>query len=73
MTNRAAIFSQSIQCLSSSVLVMMSSMKPSIDASVAVISTDKGYAVDRWLADCCFSSGGSKDRCGKLRSSVSQD
>ena len=51
ITNRAALFAQSIQCSLSTVVVMMSSMKPSIDASVVVISTDKGYAVARWLAD----------------------
>ena len=73
MTNRAAIFARSIQCLSSNVMVVMSLMKPSIDASVAMISTTKRSAFSRWIADCCFSSGGSKDRCGKLRSSVSQD
>ena len=73
MTNRAALFAQYIQCLSSNVMVTMSSMKPSIDASVAMISTAKGSAFARWLADCYFSSGGSKDRCGELRSSVSQD
>ena len=73
MTNRAARFARSIQCSSFTVMVMMSSMKPSIDASVALISTAKGYDVARWLADCCFSSCGSKDWCGKFRSSVSQD
>ena len=41
-------------------------------SSVDVIYTAKGFAVARWLADCCFSSYGSKDRCGKFRSSVSQ-
>ena len=39
MTNRAALFARSIQCLSSTVIVMISSMKPSIDASVAMIYT----------------------------------
>ena len=73
MTNRAAISVQYIHCLSSTVIVMMSSMKPSIYASVAVISTAKGYAVARWLADFCFSSCGSKDWCGKFISAVSQD
>ena len=48
-------------------------MKPYIDASVAVISTAKGSSIERWLADCCFYSCGSKDRCGKFRLSVSQD
>ena len=73
MTNRAALFARFIQWSSWTVMVMMSSMKPSIDASVAVISTAKGSAFARWLADCCFSSGGSKDMCGELRSFVSQD
>ena len=73
MNNRAAPFARSIQWSSSTVIVMMSSMNPPIDASVAVISTAKGSAFARWLADCCFSSDGIKDLCGKLRSSVSQD
>ena len=47
-------------------MVMMSLMKPSIDFSVAMISTAKGSAFARWLADCCFSSSGSKDLCGEL-------
>ena len=51
MTNRAALFARSIQCLSLTVMVMMSSMNPSIDASVDVMSTDKGSAVVRWLAE----------------------
>ena len=73
MTNRAALFERAIQCSSLTVMVMMSLMKPSIDASVAMISTAKGSAFSRWLADSCFYSGGSKDQCGDLRSSVSQD
>ena len=73
MTNRAALFAQSIQCSPSTVMVMMSSMKQSIDVSVAVISTAKGSDFARWLADCCFYSGGNKDWCGELKSSVSQD
>ena len=72
MTNRAALFAWSIQCSSSTVMVMVSLMKPSIDASVDVIYTAKGYVFSRWLADCCFSSCGSKDPCGGFRSSVSQ-
>ena len=72
MTNGAALFEQSIQCPSSTVMVMTSSMKPSIDASVAVISTANGSAVSIWLSDCCFSSCWSKDLCGEFRSSVSQ-
>ena len=54
-------------------MVLMASMKPSIDASEAVISTAKGSGFARWLADCCFSSVGIKDLCGELRSFVSQD
>ena len=73
MTNRAALFARSIQCSSSAIMVMMSSMKPSIDASVALISTAKGYSVVIWIADCSFFSCGSKYRCNKFRSSVSQD
>ena len=73
MTNRAALFVRSIQCLSSTVMAMMSLMNPSIDASVAVMSTAKGSAVAIWIYDCCFSSCGSKDWCGEIRSSVSQD
>ena len=60
MTNRAVIFSQSIQCSPSTVMVMMSSMNPSIDSSVAVMSTTKGSAVSRWLSDCFFFPCGSK-------------
>ena len=73
MTNRAALLARSIQWSSSTVMVMMSLMKPSIDASVAMISATKGSAFARCLADWCFSSGGSKDLCGKLRSFVYQD
>ena len=54
MTNRAAIFARYIQWSSSTVMVMMSSMKPSIDALVAMISTAKGSSFARWIADCCF-------------------
>ena len=73
MTNRAALFSRSIQCLSSTVMVMMSPMKPSIDASVVVISNAKGSAVAIWLVEFCFYSCGSKDWCGEFRSYVSKD
>ena len=66
-------FSRYIQCFSSTIMVMMLSMNPYIDASVAVISTDKGYSFSIWLVDCCLSSCGSKDMCGDFRSSVSQD
>ena len=73
MTNRAALFAGSIHWASSTVMVLMSSMNPSIDAPVAMISTAKWSAFARWLADCCFSSGGNKYWCGKLILSVSQD
>ena len=73
MTNRAALFSRYIQCLSSTVMVMIFSMNPSIDASVAVVYTAKGSAVVRWCVDCCFSSCGINYRCGEFSSSVSQD
>ena len=72
MTNRAAIFAQFIQCSSSTVMVMIFTMKPSIDASVAVVSTSKGSDVTIWLAYFWFFSCGSKDWCGEFRSSVSQ-
>ena len=72
MTNRSALFARSIQCSSSTVMVMMSSMNLSIYASVAVMYTDKGSAVARWLVECCFSSWGSRYRCGEFRSSMSQ-
>ena len=54
-------------------MVMMSSMNPSIDVFVDVISTDNGSAVFRWLKDCCLFSCGSKDWCGEFILSVSQD
>ena len=47
ITNRSALLGRYIQWLSSIVMVMMSSMKPSIDASVAMISTAKGSAFVR--------------------------
>ena len=73
MTNRAALFSQSIQCLSSTAMVTISLMNPSIDVYVAVMSNAKGSAIARWRVDLCFYSCVSKDRCGNFRSSVSQD
>ena len=73
MTNGAAIFARSIQCLLSTVMVMILSMNTSIDASVDVMSTANGYAVAIWLAGFCFSSCGSENPCGDFRSSVSQD
>ena len=73
MTNRAALFARSIQCFSSTVMVMMSLMNTSIDSSVAVMSTARGSAFVRWFSDCFSSSFGSEDLCGELRFSVSQD
>ena len=72
MTNRAALFARSIQCLSSTVMVTMLSMHPSIDASVAVMSTAKGYAVVIWIVDCCLTFYCSKYMCGEFRLSVFQ-
>ena len=73
MNNRAARFARSIQCLSSTVMVMMLLMNPSVDASVVVMSTANGSAVARCLTDCCLFSCGSKDQFGEFRLSVSQD
>ena len=42
MTNRVALFARSIQCLSSTVKVMMSPMNPSNNDFVDVISTARG-------------------------------
>ena len=72
MTNRAALFARSIQCFSLTVMVMMSSMNPSIDASVARIYTARKCNFSRWFSECCLSSFGSKVLCGELRFSVSQ-
>ena len=71
-TNRAAHFARSIQCSSSTVMVMMSSMNPSICASVAVMSTNKGYYFVRCLVEYFLSSCGIKDVCGDFGSSMSQ-
>ena len=73
MTNISALFARSIQCLSSTVMVMMSLMNPSIDASVSLMSTSRGSAFERCFTGCCSSSFGSKVLCGELRFSVSQD
>ena len=73
MTNRATTFAQYIQCLSSTIMVMMLSMNPSIIASIAVMSTAKGPVVVICLVDSCLSSCGSNDMCGEFRSHVSQD
>ena len=73
MSNRAALLARSVQCSSSTVMVMMSLVNPYIDDSVAVMSTANGSVVEIWLADYCFSSCGSKDWCSEFRSSVSQD
>ena len=66
MKNIAALFARYIQCFLSTIMVMMSSMNPSIDASVAVIFTAKGYAFARWFDDYCLSSLGSKVLCDDL-------
>ena len=42
MTNRATLFARSIQFPSSTVMAMLLLMKPSIDASVALMSNDRG-------------------------------
>ena len=42
MTNKAALFARSIQYLSSTVIVMMLSMNPSIYDSLALMFTDRG-------------------------------
>ena len=42
MTNKAALFLRSIQCSSLAVMVMVFSMNPSIDDSVAVMSNARG-------------------------------
>ena len=47
MTNIAALFARSIQCFPSTIMVMMSSMNPSIGASVAVMSTSRDSAFER--------------------------
>ena len=73
MSNRAALFPRSIQCLSSTVMVMMSSMNPSIDASLDFMSTAKGSEVAIWIVDCCLYYCVSKDLCGEFRLFVSQD
>ena len=54
MTNRAALFARSIQCSSSTVMVMMLLMNPCIDDHLDVMSTAKGSTVARWLVNCFF-------------------
>ena len=66
MTNITALFTRSIQCSSSTVMVMMLSMNPSIDDSVSVISTARGSAFTGWFSGCCLSSFGSKVLCGEM-------
>ena len=72
MTNSAALFAHSIQFLSSTVIVMTSSMNPSIDAYMDVVSTARGSDFESWFSKCCLFYFGSKDLCGEFRSSVSQ-
>ena len=42
MTNRAALFALYIPCLSSTVILLVLLMNPSIDTSMDVMSTDRG-------------------------------
>ena len=73
ITNKASLFAQYIQFLSSTIIVIMSSMNPCIDASVSVMSTDKGSSVAIWIVECCLTSCVSKYMCGEFRSYVSLD
>ena len=73
ITNRAALFTRYIQCFSSDGMVMMSTMNPSIDASMTVISTARGSACTIWFVNCCLSSFVSKYMCSEFRSYISQD
>ena len=54
-------------------MVMIFSMNPSVDASIAMMITSGGSAFARWFYDCCLSSFESKDLCDEFISSVSQD
>ena len=71
MTNRDSLLASSIQCSSLTVMVMVLSMNPSIDASMAMISTAMGSASERWFVGCYISSFGSKVLFGELKSAVS--
>ena len=73
MTNRAAIFARSTQCLSSTVVVVIFLMKPSIDASLAVMYTSRGYVFAKLSSEWCLFSSRSRFLCGKLRYVVSCD
>ena len=73
MTNRDKLFARSIKCSSSSVMVTMLLISPSIDSSVDLMSTARGSAFVRWFSDCCLSYFGSKVMFGELILSVSQD
>ena len=73
MTNRAALFPRSIQCFSSTVMVMMLSVNPYIDSYVAMMSTSRGSTFAIWIVKCCLSSCGSKDMCGEFISSMLQN
>ena len=44
MTNRAALFAHSIRYSPLTVIVMRLSMNPSVDASVVLMSTARGFA-----------------------------
>ena len=53
-------------------MVMMSSINPSIDDYLAVMSTDRGSAFSKIFSRYCLSSFGSKVLCGELIFPVSQ-
>ena len=52
---------------------MMLSMDVFIDASIDVMSTDRGATFTIWFAGGCLSSFGRKVLCGESRLSVSHD
>ena len=54
MTNRAALFARSIQCLSSPVMLMMTLMNPYIDSYMAVIPTDRGSTFTKMVFRMLF-------------------
>ena len=58
ITNRAALSARSIQCLSSTVMLMMLYMNPFIDSSVDTMSTDRESTFSIWIVDCFLSSLG---------------
>ena len=54
-------------------MVVMLSMNPYIDYSVAVMSTARGFAFARFFSDCCLTYFGSKVMCGELIFYLYQD